>query len=137
MTSITAPSEIDEAQRLRIAQQLTGRFQGAIIGPDHAEYAQARLVWNGMIDKQPGLILRCTSTADVVAAIDVARSNGIAPAVRGGGHNVAGKAMSEGGLTIDLGGLRQVYGRRYRSGSSMSAEGACSATSMRRPPRTR
>jgi FAD/FMN-containing dehydrogenase len=108
MTSTTASSEIDEAQRLRIVQQLSGRFQGAIIGPDHAEYAQARLVWNGMIDKHPGLILRCTSTADVIAAIDVARSNGLAPAVRGGGHNVAGKAMSDGGLTIDLGGLRQV-----------------------------
>jgi len=119
MTSTTAPSvhpvpprradlEIDEALRLRIAGQLAGRFQGAIIGPEDAEYAQARLVWNGMVDKYPGLILRCTSTADVAAAVDVARANGLSPAVRGGGHNVAGKAMSEGGLTIDLGGLRQV-----------------------------
>ena len=78
MTSTTAPSvhpvpprradlEIDEALRLRIAGQLAGRFQGAIIGPEDAEYAQARLVWNGMVDKYPGLILRCTSTADVAA----------------------------------------------------------------------
>jgi FAD/FMN-containing dehydrogenase len=108
MTSTTAPSEIDEALRLRIGEQLTGRFQGAIIGPDHADYARARLLWNGMIDKYPGLILQCTSTSDVVAAVNVARANGLSPAVRGGGHNVAGKAMSDGGLTLDLGGLRQV-----------------------------
>ena len=108
MTSTTAPSEIDEALRLRIGEQLTGRFQGAIIGPDHADYARTRLLWNGMIDKYPGLILQCTSTDDVVAAVNVARANGLSPAVRGGGHNVAGKAMSDGGLTLDLGGLRQV-----------------------------
>jgi FAD/FMN-containing dehydrogenase len=108
MTSTTAPSEIDEALRLRIGEQLIGRFQGAIIGPDHADYARTRLLWNGMIDKYPGLILQCTSTDDVVAAVNVARANGLSPAVRGGGHNVAGKAMSDGGLTLDLGGLRQV-----------------------------
>jgi FAD/FMN-containing dehydrogenase len=108
MTSTTAPTDIDGALRQRIADQLAGRFHGAIIGPDHADYQQARLVWNGMIDKHPGLILRCTSTADVVAAVDVARANGLSPSVRGGGHNVAGKAMSDGGLTIDLAGLRSV-----------------------------
>ena len=61
-----------------------------------------------MIDRQPGLILRCTSTADVVAAVNVAREHGLPPSVRCGGHNVAGKGMSEGGLTIDLSGLREV-----------------------------
>src|SRR6266699_2782125 len=69
---------------------------------------QARLVWNAMIDRRPGLILRCTSTQDVVAAVNVAREHGLAPSVRCGGHNVAGKAMSDGGLTIDLSGLREV-----------------------------
>ena len=61
-----------------------------------------------MIDRSPGLILRCTSTADVVAAVNVARDNGLYPSVRCGGHNVAGKAMSDGGLTLDLSGLREV-----------------------------
>jgi FAD/FMN-containing dehydrogenase len=83
-------------------------FKGDIIGPDHPSYGDARLVWNAMIDKHPGLILRCTSTADVVAAVNAARAHGLHPAVRGGGHNVAGKAMSEGGLTIDMGGMRSV-----------------------------
>ena len=66
-------SAIDEQLRLQIAEQLAGTFKGEIIGPDHAEYEEARQVWNAMIDRHPGLILRCTSTADVVAAVNVAR----------------------------------------------------------------
>src|SRR5207244_2934759 len=62
---------------------------------------------NAMVDRRPGLILRCTSTEDVVAAVNVAREYGLPPSVRCGGHNVAGKAMSDGGLTIDLSGLRE------------------------------
>lgn len=103
-----AEAAIDDATRQQIVDSLQGRFGGSIIDPDHPDYARARLVWNGMIDKHPGLILRCASTADVVAAVGVAREFGLAPAVRCGGHSVAGKAMSEGGLTIDLAGLRQV-----------------------------
>ncbi|HEX8860936.1 MAG TPA: FAD-binding oxidoreductase [Actinomycetes bacterium] len=99
---------IDDATRARIAEQLDTRFRGDFIGPDHAEYADARLVWNAMIDRLPGLILRCTSTQDVVAAVDVARRNGLSPSIRCGGHSVSGKAMSEGGLTIDLSGMREV-----------------------------
>src|ERR1700731_4460256 len=100
--------QIDEQLRLSIAEQLAGQFKGDLIGPDHAEYEQARTVWNAMIDRRPGLILRCTSTSDVVAAGTVAREHGLPPSVRCGGHNVAGKAMSDGGLTIDLSGLREV-----------------------------
>jgi len=101
-------STIDEQLRLRITEELAGSFKGDIIGPDHAEYEQARQLWNAMADRRPGLILRCTSTQDVVAAVGVAREHGLPPAVRCGGHNVAGKAMSDGGLTIDLSGLRDV-----------------------------
>jgi FAD/FMN-containing dehydrogenase len=100
--------QIDAEMRARIADQLGATFTGDIIGPDHASYAEARLVWNAMIDRHPGLILRCRRTGDVVAAVNVARDNGLLPAVRGGGHNVAGKAISDGGLTIDLGGMRKV-----------------------------
>src|ERR1700733_5000404 len=107
-SAATGSSRIDEQLRLRIGEQLAGQFKGDIIGPDHAEYEDARLVWNAMVDRRPGLILRCTSTADVVAAVNVAREHGLTPAVRCGGHNVAGKAMSDGGLTIDLSGLREV-----------------------------
>jgi FAD/FMN-containing dehydrogenase len=104
----TEPSRIDEQLRLRIAEELAGRFKGEVIGPDQPGYDGARQVWNAMIDRRPGLILRCHDTRDVVAAVAAAREHGLPPAVRCGGHNVAGKAMSDGGLTIDLGGLREV-----------------------------
>src|ERR1700685_3628144 len=99
---------IDEQLRLTIAEQLAGQFKGDIIGPDHAEYEQARTVWDAMVDRRPGLHLRGTSASDVVAAVTVAREHDLPPTVRAGGHNVAGKAMSDGGLTIDLSGLREV-----------------------------
>jgi FAD/FMN-containing dehydrogenase len=108
MTSTTERAGLDDSLRTRIASDLSGRFDGTIIGPDHPEYPAARVVWNAMVDKHPGLILRCTSTADVVAAVNVAREHGLHPSVRCGGHNVAGKALSDGGLTIDLSGLREV-----------------------------
>jgi FAD/FMN-containing dehydrogenase len=109
-TEVAGPA-IDEQMRASIITALNereGGFKGDIIGPDHPEYEQARHVWNAMIDRHPGLILRCSCTADVVAAVDAARTHGLAPAVRGGGHSVSGKAMSEGGLTIDMSGMRQV-----------------------------
>jgi FAD/FMN-containing dehydrogenase len=105
--AVTRPV-LDDQLRQQIAERLAGQFKGDIIGPDQAGYERARLVWNSMIDKRPGLILRCTSTEDVVAAVNVARDHGLAPAVRCGGHNVAGKSVSDGGLTIDLSGLREV-----------------------------
>jgi FAD/FMN-containing dehydrogenase len=105
--TVAAP-DIDKEMRQRITDQLGAGFKGEIIGPDHAEYSEARLVWNAMVDNHPGLILRCTSTEDVVAAVNVARTVGLHPAIRGGGHSVSGRAMSDGGLTIDLSGLREV-----------------------------
>ena len=104
---VTGP-DIDEEMRLRIADQLGARFKGDVIGPEHPDYPAARTVWNAMIDKRPGLVLRCTSTEDVVAAVNVARDNGLLPSVRCGGHSVSGKALSDGGLTIDLSGMREV-----------------------------
>ena len=104
----TTSSTIDEQLRRRIAEELSGHFKGDIIGPDHASYEDKRQVWNSMIDRRPGLILRCTSTEDVVAAVNVARAHDLPPSVRCGGHNVAGKGISDGGLTIDLSGLREV-----------------------------
>lgn len=103
-----APAVMTDELRLRIGDQLSGRFKGDIIGPDHPGYDTARTVWNAMVDKRPGLVLPCTSTSDVVAAVDVAREHGLYPSVRCGGHNVAGKCMSDGGITIDLSGMREV-----------------------------
>jgi FAD/FMN-containing dehydrogenase len=100
-------STIEGTPAASILAQLGG-FRGEVIKPGDAEYDTARRLWNGMIDKHPDVILRPASVDDVVIAVNVARDNGIAPAVRGGGHSVSGRAMSDGGITIDLRNLREV-----------------------------
>ena len=81
---------------------------GTLIRRGDADYDQARRVWNGMIDRSPAAIFRCNSTADVVAAVNFAREEGLMLAVRGGGHNAAGLALVDDGLVIDLSGMRGV-----------------------------
>jgi FAD/FMN-containing dehydrogenase len=83
-------------------------LQGELILPTDAAYDQARTIWNAMIDKRPALIARCASTADVAHAVDFARTHGLPLAVRGGGHNIAGNALCDGGLVIDLSGMKAV-----------------------------
>jgi FAD/FMN-containing dehydrogenase len=89
-------------------QTLSRRFSGELIGPDHQSYERARLVWNGMVDRRPALIAHCVGEDDVVAALGFAREHGLAVAVRGGGHNVAGNAICDGGIVIDLSGLNAI-----------------------------
>jgi len=79
-----------------------------IIRRNDAEYDTARRVWNGMIDRSPAIIVRPTSTADVVAAVNLARDKGLVLAVRGGGHNAAGLGMCDDGVVIDLSLMRSV-----------------------------
>jgi len=83
-------------------------LSGTVIRRGDAGYDQARRVWNGMIDRSPAAIFRCSSTADVVAAVNFAREEGLALAVRGGGHNAAGLALVDDGLVIDLSGMRGI-----------------------------
>jgi FAD/FMN-containing dehydrogenase len=83
-------------------------FQGQRITADHPEYDTARAVWNGAIDRYPRLIARCSGTADVAAAVRFARAHDLEIAVRGGGHNVAGTAVCEDGIVIDLSAMRAV-----------------------------
>jgi len=92
----------------QVATALASGFDGEIVVAGNPDYDTTRSVWNAMVDKRPGLIAICTSTSDVVAVVDAARAAGIDPAVRGGGHSVAGNSISEGGVTIDLRGLRDV-----------------------------
>ena len=77
-------------------------FTGQVLKPGEPGYDDARRVHNGSIDKRPALILRCRSTADVVAALAVGRESGLEIAVRGGGHSIAGRSTTDGGVLIDL-----------------------------------
>jgi FAD/FMN-containing dehydrogenase len=81
---------------------------GALIRPGHYEYDTARRVWNGMIDRRPALIAKCANTADVAAAVNFARAYEVPAAVRGGGHSVAGLAVCDGGLVIDLSPMKTI-----------------------------
>jgi FAD/FMN-containing dehydrogenase len=90
------------------AADLAERLPGAVIGPGHREYAAARLVWNAMIDRRPALIARCAGADDVATAVRFATDHGLPLAVRGGGHNVAGTAVVDDGLVIDLSAMRSV-----------------------------
>jgi FAD/FMN-containing dehydrogenase len=87
---------------------LRGRFGDAVLFRGDAGYDEARRVWNGVIDKHPAVIARCSSTDDVIAALAYAREQGLAIAVRGGGHNVAGTAVNDGGMVIDLSSMNAV-----------------------------
>lgn len=77
-------------------------FHGEMILPEDERYDDARMVWNGMINKYPAIIARCSGTADVIKSVDFAREHDLLVAVRGGGHNVAGSAVCDGGIVIDL-----------------------------------
>jgi len=81
---------------------LRASLRGELLTSADPAYDEARKLWNGMIDKRPAAIARCAGTADVISAVKFARSNDLAVSVRGGGHNVAGKALRDGALAIDL-----------------------------------
>jgi FAD/FMN-containing dehydrogenase len=82
--------------------ELAGKFSGQLLQPADAGYEHARKVHNGLVNKHPALIARCRGVADVVDAVNLARKLNLEVAIRGGGHNVAGRATVEGGLMIDL-----------------------------------
>src|SRR5262249_8284878 len=84
-------------------------FSGQLLQPADAGYDEARRVHNGLIDKRPAIIARCAGAADVADAVKLARKLNLEVAVRGGGHNVAGRATIEGGLMIDLSSMKGMY----------------------------
>jgi FAD/FMN-containing dehydrogenase len=100
---------------------LAGQISGSVLSPQDAGYDAARAVHNGLIDRRPSLIVRCRTTNDVVEALAFARGAGLEVSIRGGGHNVAGRAATEGGVMIDLGEMRGIAIDPYRA--TVTAEG--------------
>jgi FAD/FMN-containing dehydrogenase len=90
------------------ARTLGAELTGDVLVPTHGEYEDARRVHNGLIDRRPAIIARCGSAADVAAAVRFATANRLEISVRGGGHNVAGRAVVDDGMMIDLSGMRTV-----------------------------
>ena len=91
-----------------VVQEFAGSLRGPLLRPGDAGYDQARIVWNGMIDRHPAMIAHCTGVADVLAAVCFARTHGVRVSVKGGGHNITGNAVCEGGLMIDLSPMKSV-----------------------------
>ena len=101
---MTSSASIDSA-----VGALVGKFSGELLRPGDAGYEEARKVHNGLVDKRPALIARCRGVADVVDAVNLARTLNLEVAVRGGGHNVAGRATVDGGLMIDLAPMKGIH----------------------------
>ncbi len=102
---IGAPTVLRDRMGLRA---FLAAIRGTALKPGDAGYDEARRVWNGMIDRRPAVIVRCSGTADIIACINFAREQGLPLAVRGGGHNVAGTAVCDSGLVVDLSALKSI-----------------------------
>jgi FAD/FMN-containing dehydrogenase len=99
MTSLNQASIVD----------LSARFLGVLLRPDQSGYDEVRRVHNGMIDRRPALIAGCLGNADIVDAVNFARTHGLELAVRGGGHNVAGRAVCDDGLMLDMSLMKGIH----------------------------
>jgi len=91
-----------------VIKEFKGRFKGTVLEPTDAAFDEVRQIWNGMIDRRPSLIAQCSSADDVVQAVNLARTHGLLVSIRGGGHNIAGNAVCDGGLMIDLSLMKKV-----------------------------
>ncbi|MGH2608806.1 MAG: FAD-binding oxidoreductase, partial [Tepidiformaceae bacterium] len=102
---------------------LRSNFIGELVQPVDGAYEQSRAIWNGAIDRRPALIARCRGVADVIAAVRYAKESGMATSVRGGGHAIAGHALAEDGIVIDLSPMRS--SRVDVSGRTVRLDGGC------------
>jgi FAD/FMN-containing dehydrogenase len=109
MAAVKNPSSVRVVQLENTAlEQFATGLRGQLIKPEDPEYAEARKLYNAMIDKHPALIVRCADVADVIACVNFARDQGLLLAIRGGGHNGPGLGSCDGGLVIDLSRMRGI-----------------------------
>jgi FAD/FMN-containing dehydrogenase len=103
---MSMPEQVEKDSAVVTA--LKRQLRGPLLQPGDPEFDAARSVWNAMIDRRPALIVRCAGVDDVVAGVNAARVHGLPLSIKGGGHNIAGLAVSEGGLMLDMSQLRGV-----------------------------
>jgi hypothetical protein len=118
-TDTTTSHVLGEATLAEFAQGL----RGALVRPGDVDYDEARSIWNGSHDRRPAMIVRCAGAADVMQAVDFARSENLVVAVRGGGHSIPGFSTCDGGMVIDLSGMTAVRVDPVRR--TAVAEGGC------------
>ena len=92
-----------------LLEAFAGSVSGSVVLPHDDGYDDVRRIQNGLIDRRPAVIVRCAGATDIAGAVKLARSSGLEISVRGGGHNVAGRAVAEGGLMIDLSPMRGIH----------------------------
>ena len=107
-TYLTLDKDVRQVRAADVAA-FASRISGGVLSAADDAYDEARKVWNGMVDKRPALVARCLGSADIAAAIEFARESGLEISVRGGGHNVAGRAVTDGGVMIDLSLLKGIH----------------------------
>jgi FAD/FMN-containing dehydrogenase len=95
-------------QMLKARDELKGTIKGNVLVPDQPDYEEARQIWNAMIDRRPAVIVQCAEADDVAPAISFARKKGLELSIRGGGHNIAGNALCDNGVTIDFSSMKNV-----------------------------
>jgi FAD/FMN-containing dehydrogenase len=120
MVSGTTPTAVPVLDPEAVAALAAG-LRGEVLRPGNDGYEASRQVWNGMIDKRPALIARCAGVADVIAAVEFARTNALLLAVRCGGHNIAGTGVCDGGLVLDLSPMKGI--RVDPGGRTVRADG--------------
>ena len=98
------PITITSASKLnaQVISNFSNKLTGDLLQPGDNGYDDARKIWNGMIDKQPALIVRCKNSDDVISAVNLARERNLLLSIKGGGHNISGNAVCDGGIMIDL-----------------------------------
>lgn len=107
MTTLTRSGDAVSVPEEAI-EELRATMSGGVLMAEDADYADARQIWNGMVDRKPGMILRCSTPGDVKAAVRFASEHDLLVTVRGGGHNIAGNAVADGAVMIDLSPMRAV-----------------------------
>ena len=120
MSDILLKTQTDDTTALAAddIEALRASLRGTVCLPGEDAYDEARAIWNAMIDRRPGLIVRCAGAADVMQAVKLAAERGLVLAVHGAGHNIAGKSIHDGALLIDLSQMKDVKATPTRASQS-------------------